>query len=381
MRASFRIGRIAGIDIGVHYTWLLAFFLIAWSLSVGFFPQLYPGWTTLTYWVTGIISALCLFISVLLHELAHSLVARARGMSVNSITLFIFGGVSNLEGEPERPVAEFAMAIVGPLTSLVLAGVFWSLSQVITSTDSIIKAIVTYLAIINALLAAFNLIPGFPLDGGRVLRSIIWGATRDMRKATNIAATVGQFFGWGFIAFGVYSLFTGNFLGGLWIAFIGWFLSSAADASRRDVSMRERLQGVKVGKIMDNSPRCLSPSELVADIVRDVFFQQGVRAAAVCEQERVIGIITITDVKRLHQSRWNDTAVTEIMTREPLYSVSADDDLNTALRLLAQHELNQLLVLERGRLVGLLNRAHVIRYIQLSQELRLPLSRGKSPTD
>lgn len=378
MRASFRIGRIAGIDIGAHYTWLLAFFLIAWSLSVGFFPQLYPDWSTLAYWSAGIISALCLFMSVLLHELAHSLVARARGMSVNSITLFIFGGVSNLEGEPERPIAEFAMAIVGPLTSLVLAGIFWSLAQVITPQDSITKAIVSYLAIINALLAAFNLIPGFPLDGGRVLRSIIWGATRDLRKATNIAATAGQIFGWGFIAIGVYSLFTGNFLGGLWIAFIGWFLSNAADASRRDASMREHLHGVKVEEIMDTSPRCLGATELVGDVVRDVFFQQGARAAAVCEQERVIGIITITDVKRLPQSRWNDTAVTEIMTREPLYSVGIDDDLSTTMRLLAQHELNQLLVLDRGRLVGLLSRAHVIRYLQLSQELRLPPRRGRN---
>jgi CBS domain-containing protein len=270
------------------------------------------------------------------------------------------------------------MAIVGPLTSLVLAGIFWSLAQVIAPQDNITKAIISYLAIINALLAAFNLIPGFPLDGGRVLRSIIWGATRDLRKATNIAATAGQIFGWGFIAFGVYSLFTGNFLGGLWIAFIGWFLSNAADASRRDASMREHLHGVKVVEIMDTSPRCLGTTELVGDVVRDVFFQQGARAAAVCEQERVIGIITITDVKRLPQSRWNDTAVTKIMTSEPLYSVGIDDDLSTAMRLLAQHELNQLLVLDRGRLVGLLSRAHVIRYLQLSQELHLPPRRGRN---
>lgn len=376
MRASFRIGRVAGIDIGVHSSWILAFFLITWSLAVGFFPTTYKGWNSSAYWTAGIIAALLLFASVLLHELAHSLVARSRGMAVSSITLFIFGGVSNLQEEPRQPMSEFVMAIVGPLTSLVLGGVFWVLARLIGAASIIPTAIASILAYINVSLAIFNLIPGFPLDGGRVLRSIIWGATKNLNTATNIAAGVGQFVGWGFIALGLYQVFTGNLLNGLWIAFIGWFLNGAADSSRREISMHEYLHGVHVKDVMDPTPECTSPDTLVNDVVQDIFFQRGYRAAPVCHNDEVIGIVTITDVKKLPQQKWADTPVTEIMARQPLYTVEKDDDLSSALRLLAQYELNQLIVLDKGRLAGLLNRAHVIRYLQLSQELNMPKREG-----
>ena len=369
MKSSLRLGRIAGIEIGIHYTWLFAFILIAWSLAQGFFPQYYPGWDLATYWVTGALAALFLFVSVLIHELAHSFVARARGLPVRSITLFIFGGVSNIEREPENPKVEFAMSVVGPLASLVLAGIFWGLRQAVGEQDSPLAAMLSYLALVNALLAGFNMIPGFPLDGGRVLRSIIWGTTGNLTKATNIAAMVGRFFGWGLIGFGVFQLLSGNFLGGLWIAFIGWFLSSAADASRREVTLRERLTGVPVRNVMDQSPEIISPGTPIEEVVRDIFLQRRRRAAAVYQDDQLVGIVTISDVKRQPQQKWSQTPVREIMTREPFYSVSMDDDLNLALRLLAQHDLNQLLVLNQGQLVGFLHRADVIRYLQLSQEL------------
>ncbi len=369
MKSSFRLGRIAGIEIGIHYTWLLAFILITWSLAQGFFPQYYPGWDMATYWVTGILAALFLFLSVLVHELAHSLVAIARGLSVQGITLFIFGGVSNIKGEPERPSVEFVMAIVGPLASLVLAVIFWGLRQAVGQQVSPLAAILSYLALVNALLAAFNLIPGFPLDGGRVLRSIIWGATGNLTKATNIAATVGRVFGWALIAFGMFQLVTGNFLGGIWIAFIGWFLSSAANASRREVRARERLSGVRVRDVMNPIPECISPQVSVGDVVRDIFLQRGRRAVPVCQDDRLVGIVTLTDIKELPQSKWEYTSVGEIMTRSPLHTVDTDDGLNSALKLLAEHSLNQVPVLSEGRLVGLLSRADVIRYLQLSQEL------------
>lgn len=371
MKASLRLGRIAGIEIGIHYTWLLAFILIAWSLAQGFFPQVYPGWSLTTYWITGIVAALLLFVSVLLHELAHSLVAQARGLPVRSITLFIFGGVSNLEEEAERPAVEFAMTIVGPLTSLVLAGIFWGLRQLIETPDSPLAAMLSYLWQINALLAAFNLLPGFPLDGGRVLRSILWGTTGDLVKATNIAATVGRLFGWGFIAFGVFQLLQGNFLGGLWIAFIGWFLSSAADASRREITLREHLSGVPVREVMDPNTETVSPQTPVEEVVRAIFLQGRRRAVPVCQDDRLVGIVTLTDVKELAQTKWAQTPVAEIMTRQPLYHVIPDDDLNSAMRMIAQHDINQVLVLSEGRLVGLLNRADIIRHLQLSQDLGL----------
>jgi Zn-dependent protease/CBS domain-containing protein len=369
MRYSLRLMRIGGIDIGVHYTWIFIFVLITWSLAQGYFPQAYPGWSTATYWITGVVAALLLFVSVLIHELAHSFVAQARGMSVSSITLFLFGGMSNLEDEPEKPKIEFAMSIVGPLASLVLAGIFWGLVQLVESQQSPLAAMLTYLALINAILAVFNLLPGFPLDGGRVLRSILWATTGSLVRATNIAASVGRFFGWALIAFGLFQLFTGNFLGGLWLAFIGWFLSSAAGASRREITLREQLSGIQVQDVMDANPKTISPDTTVAELVSNIFRRHLSRAVPVCQDDQALGVVTVTDVKELPQGKWAETTVKEIMTSQPLYSVSPEDDLNTALRLITKHDINQVLVLRDGKCTGLLSRADILSHLKLSEEL------------
>lgn len=369
MRSSIRLGRIAGIEIGIHYTWIFIFLLVSWSLAQGFFPEYYPGWERMSYWITGVASALLLFVSVLLHELAHSLVAQARGMRVQSITLFIFGGVSNIEEEAEQPRIEFAMAIVGPLTSLALAGVFWAVLETLGDRQAPLAATLGYLALINAILGVFNLLPGFPLDGGRVLRSILWGQTGSLSRATNIAATVGRLFGWGLIAFGVFQLLSGNFLGGLWIAFIGWFLSSAADASRQEMTMKGYLSGVKVRDVMDPNPETIEPGMPVVQMVEDVFRRHRRRAVPVKQNGELRGIVTVTDVKDLPRERWGETEVRDIMTREPLYTVGPDDYLSSAMKLIAQHDINQVLVLEKGELVGFLSRAEILRHIQFTQEL------------
>ena len=277
MKASFSLGRIAGIEIGVHYSWLLAFALVAGTLAAGFFPAVYPGWSTLAYWITGIVAALLLFISVLVHELSHSFVARGRGLPVQGITLFIFGGVSNLRGEAQRAWDEFAIAIVGPLTSAVLAGIFWGLTFLIADQSSPLAATLSYLAIINALLAAFNLLPGFPLDGGRVLRSVLWGGTGSLVKATNISAMVGRVLGWGLIGWGVFRILQGDLLGGLWTAFIGWFLSSIADASRKEVVAQEIFQEVRVRDLMEPEPEAVKPGVMVDEIVTECFLRRGKR--------------------------------------------------------------------------------------------------------
>jgi Zn-dependent protease/CBS domain-containing protein len=371
MKSSWRLMRIAGIDIGIHYTWILIFVLLSWSLAQGFFPQLYPGWETITYWITGVAAALLLFGSVLIHELAHSLVARARGMTVTSITLFIFGGVSNLEEEPEKPKIELAMSIVGPLASLALAGIFWGLLQLVGDQQSPLAATLAYLALINAILAGFNLLPGFPLDGGRVLRSILWYRTGSLVKATNIAATVGRFIGWGLIAFGLFQIFAGNFIGGIWFAFIGWFLSSSADASRREITLRDQLSGVRIKEVMTTNPTGIDPDTSVAELVSNVFRKQHGRAVPVCQNDQVLGIVTVTDVKGLPQEKWEETAVKEIMTREPLYSMTPEDDLNTALRLITKHDINQILVLQNDKCSGLVSRSDILSHLQLSQELGL----------
>ena len=371
MKSSLRLFRIAGIEIGIHYTWILIFVLLSWSLAQGFFPQQYPGWDTVTYWITGVVAALLLFGSVLVHELAHSLVAQARGMTVGSITLFIFGGVSNLEDEPEKPKVELVMSIVGPLSSLALAGIFWGLLQIVGDKQGPLAATFTYLALINAILAGFNLLPGFPLDGGRVLRAILWNRTGSLVKATNIAATVGRFMGWGLIAFGLFWIFAGNFIGGVWFAFIGWFLSSSADASRREITLREQLSGVQVKEVMTTDAMHISPDTSVAELVSNVFRKQHGRAVPICQNDQVIGIVTVTDVKELPQEKWGEAAVKEIMTSQPLYSVNPEDDLNTALRLITKHDINQVLVLRGDRCAGLVSRSDILSHLQMSQELGL----------
>jgi Zn-dependent protease/CBS domain-containing protein len=385
MKSSWRLFRIAGIDIGVHYTWIFIFILISWSLAVGIFPQ---QWSAAIRWSMGVVAALGLFISVLLHELAHSLVAQSRGMKVGSITLFIFGGVSNLEEEPGKPGTEFVMAIVGPLTSLVIGLALWGL--VIAISGSIISfgdllnvtalnnpsaSVIGYLGWINITLAIFNMIPGFPLDGGRVLRSILWRSSGSLKKATDIAATVGRLIGWAFIIFGVAQIFGfgwwifQGFFSGIWIAFIGWFMMSAADASRRDLTLREHLSGVKVKDVMNSQPGGIDPDTTVEQVVSNIFQRLHGRAVPVCHGDKLLGIVTIDDVKKLKREQWATTQVERIMTRQPLYTVSPEDGLDGAFKMIAQHAINQVLVTQDGKCVGMLSRADIIAHLQMSQEL------------
>ncbi len=385
MKSSFRLTRIAGIDIGIHYSWAFIFILLLITLSLNYFPQASPGHFRTSYWIAGFIAALMLFLSVLIHELAHSLVAKSRGIPVHSITLFILGGVSNLEEEPKKPGIEFIMALVGPATSLALAVIFWITFLFTqpqwTITDlfrfsgwlpqeSLFGAGLLYLALINISLAVFNILPGFPLDGGRVLRAIIWGATGNLVRATNIAAVIGRLVGWAFIALGVLWIFGGNLITGIWFIIIGWFLSSAADSTRQDVTLKERLSGVKVKDVMQLTQETISPQSTVEELVQGVFNRRYNRAVPVCEDNQTLGIVTISDIKGLPQEKWGITMVQDVMTRQPLYTVTPEDDLNQAMVLLGKHDLNQLLVVSGNQCAGLLSRAEIIRYLQLAQELK-----------
>jgi len=380
MKSSFRLFKIAGIGIGIPYSWLLIFPFFTYTLAQLYFPSVFPGWSIATYWIAGAISALAIFVSVLLHELAHSLVARANGIPVHSITLFILGGVSNLEEEPQKPWSEFAMAIVGPVTSLVLGFILWGIGRGlgVSSTSNAALAVIYYLGVINIYLGIFNLLPGFPLDGGRVLRSIIWGSTGNLIRATNIAGFVGQLFGWVLIGIGVYFVVIGNIFNGLWFAFIGWFLMSAADASRKDVRLKERLSGVKVRQLMNMNVPTIAPETSVQDMVAGIFRRQQDRAVPVCQGGQLAGIATITDVKKVPQEKWAATPVGEIMTRGNLYTVSPDDNLQMAMELIAKHDINQVLIKDGGKCAGLLTRADIIRYIQMSQELGISNRAGDS---
>ncbi len=372
MQGSFRIIRIAGFDIRVHYTWLFAFVLVTWTLAQGFFPLSYPGWDAPTYWATAAVAALLLFASVLVHEVAHSIVARLRGIGVRDITLFIFGGVSNVEEEAKDAWDELRISAVGPLTSMALAGVFYGLSQITGPRNDPLAAIADYLALVNLMVAAFNLLPGFPLDGGRVLRSLIWMGTKDFVRATRVATMVGQVFAFLFIIGGVFLALSGNFLNGIWIAFIGWFLNSAADASRRDVETREAFRGVRVEVLMGATPETVTADVSIDELVHNRFLAGGRRALPVLRDGRLEGIVTVTDVKKGQRDAWASTRVGDIMTREPLHTVRPDSELTEALGLMAEKDLNQVLVMKDGALVGLLSRADIIRYLQYRSELGIP---------
>jgi len=370
MQGSLKLGTLAGIDIRVHYTWLFALFLIAWSLALGYFPMSDAGLGAATYWVLGIIAALLLFGSVLVHELGHSLVATARGMRVENITLFIFGGVSSIAAEASTARDEFLIAVVGPLISLALAGLFWLLGQIVPPASAV-GAVANYLAFANFLLGLFNIVPGFPLDGGRVFRSIVWAVTGDMSRATRIASYVGQGVAFVLIGWGVVNVLSGNFFGGLWTAFIGWFLNSGAEGSRQQLAVRNALDGVPVTSVMDPTPEAIGPTLSVQDFVMEHTLRHGQRALPVVENGQLAGIVSITDAKQLNHDAWATTPVSAVMTRPPLKTLPPDADLSAALELMVTNGIHQVPIESNGVLVGMLKRSDVMRHLQLRRELDL----------
>lgn len=373
MQSSFRLGNIFGIDIDIHYTWLIVFALVAWSLAVGFFPQQFPGWSPGAYWLVGAISSLLLFGSVLLHELAHSLVAKSEGMPVRSITLFIFGGVSNIQKEATSPRDEFLMAFVGPLSSIVIGvvmGVLWAVLGGISGVSEQLLAVLLYLAVINLLLAVFNLLPAFPLDGGRVFRAVVWWMTDNLMRATRIASGVGQGFAYLLIFAGLFWAFTGNIISGLWLVFIGWFLSNAAESSYRQLVIQDTLRGVRVGDMMTRDIQTVTSDITVRELVERYILPRSIRALPVVHDSRLEGIVTLSDVQHVPQENWDTTRVEQIMTpMEKLHVVTSRDSAAQALEALGEQDLNQLPVVDDGRVVGLVTRGHIIRFLQLRQDL------------
>lgn len=369
MEGALQLGRIAGIPIAVHSTWFVALALITLSLAHGFFPETYPGWNPATYWATGLVAALALFVSVLLHELSHAAVARRRGLRVDSITLFIFGGVARIRSEAETPRDEFLIAIVGPGASVLIGAAFWLAQLLVGGISAPVRAILDYLALVNVILALFNLLPGYPLDGGRVLRAIIWGATGSLARATVLSSYAGQGLAFVFIGLGVVQFFAGQLLSGLWIAFMGWFLHHAAEASRQQMVTQQSFSGVRVRDLMLPDPPTAGPDLPLQRFIGEYVIQRGLRALPVVDDGRVVGIVSISDVKGVPAGQWESMSIGEVMTRASLAAVRPNDDLTRALRLLAERDLNQLLVMEEERLLGLLSRSSIIRYLQLLHEL------------
>jgi Zn-dependent protease/predicted transcriptional regulator len=378
VRNSLILGRIAGIEIGVHHTWLWVAALVTWSLAQGNFPAAYPGWAPSNYWLAGTVAAVAFFACVLAHELGHSLVAVARGIPVLGITLFVFGGVARIKEEADTPRDEFLIAVAGPLTSFGLAAAFWGAGRALAAagdTASPAAAVAAYLALTNALLGLFNLLPGFPLDGGRVLRAAVWAGTGSLRRATEVASTVGQVIGYLLVAWGVVTALGGGVLSGVWTALIGWFLGNAAGGARQAQELKDRLRGVRVAELMEPRPATAPPDMSVHEFVTEHVLRRGKRALPVMAAGRVLGLVSVTDAKKVPPEAWENTPVERIMTPAPLHTVAPGSGVDAALRLLAEHALNQVPVVERGELAGMLSRADILRYLEYHR-LLVPLPDG-----
>jgi Zn-dependent protease/CBS domain-containing protein len=372
MPGSLRLGKIAGIDVYAHPSWLIVLVLLTWSLASSWFAQSFPGWLTSVYWIAAFISALLLFACVLVHELAHALVARAHGLTVKRITLFLFGGVATIEEEMKRPGSEFQLAIVGPVTSLILAAVAFLLAGFLRGTGSPGEAVLDYLAVSNLLLGIFNLIPGFPLDGGRVLRSIIWKATGNAQQSIHVASYVGQGIAYLFILLGIAGFFTGNIFNGLWIIFIGWFLLSAAQSARMQSMIQDTLQDVMVDKVMNPGPVAVPANISLQKLVNEYFLPHGLQAAPVVQGEYLAGLIALADIARVERERWAYTPVGHVMRLlEQVYVTAPEQPLYEVLDAMVTRGINQVPVVQDGRLVGLLSRESIIRYLQVRQRLQV----------
>ena len=374
MGSAFNLGRIFDIQFRLHYTWFIIFLLITFSLSWQVFPALYPGWTVLTYWIIGIVTSLLFFASVVAHELAHSLVARFYGIPVKGITLFIFGGVAQMAREAARPGVELKMAAAGPACSLVIGGLFALLWLSTQGVIEPIAALAFWLAQINVVLAVFNLIPGFPLDGGRVFRSLLWRFTGNYRRSTQIAVRVGQGVGYLFILLGILVILLRPFglgwFSGLWLAFIGWFLENAASSSYRQVKWRDTLHGFSASQVMTSVYPTVSPNITVRELVQGYILTGGHHLFMVADEGRLVGILTLDDIKSVSQPSWEATQVREIMTPvDKLKVVHPDQDALSLLEQMEADDINQMPVVSGDRVIGLVTRDNLIRFLRIRSEL------------
>jgi Zn-dependent protease len=389
MRGGFRIGRIFGINIYVDWSWLIIFLLVTWNLGGLVFPTWQPGWGPALSCTMAVIASLVFFASVLVHELSHSLVAKARGLPVRRITLFLLGGVANIEREPPSPRTEFLMAIVGPISSILLGIIFLALGVAAAGMPGPaaspgeffgqlgpLATILFWLGPINILIGVFNMIPGFPLDGGRVLRSILWAIMDDLRRATKYASWAGRGIALLFIfagiamAFGVpVPIFGTGLLGGLWLAFIGWFLYNAATQSYQQVVIRDMLEGIPVSRLMRPDPRTVPVDISVGSLVYDHIMAGDERTFIVMDNGRVAGLVALEDARQVPRDEWDTRTVADVMTpAERLATVSPREDASDALQKFMVREVRQMPVMENNNLVGVLRMRDLMRWLQMHSE-------------
>lgn len=382
MKNSFKIGKIKGISIELNISWIIIFALLTYMLATNYIPLSIENVSTVVAWGAGALMAILFFTSVLLHELAHSLVAIREGIEVKTITLFIFGGLAQIEQDATEPGKEFRIAIAGPATSVLLGLFFLAVGEIVARVGgpSIIYAPVGYLSLVNFVLAAFNLVPAFPMDGGRVLRSIIWKKTGDRRKATRIASTAGSLFGYFLIFNGVLLSFGGNLLNGLWMLFIGWFITQAAQSSLQQVLMSDMFNKICVREFMTQNVVEVEYFTNIETLVNDYFYKYKYSIFPVKRIHEIMGIIGIEQIRRLDRTLWEETTVGSMS--KPLTDdlvVAPGDCVSIAMEKVFRNGIGRVLVMEEGNLMGIVSRTDILNYIRIQSQLGSP--RGPFESD
>ncbi len=367
-----KIFNLLGFPIQVDASWLILAVLITWSLAQGWFPYYYKDLSTTVYWVMGAAGALGLFVSIVLHELGHSVVARKYGIPIRGITLFLFGGVAEMDDEPHEARSEFLMAIAGPIMSMLLAVLFFGGYLLTRNHESIaaVAGVVGYLAWLNGLLAVFNMVPAFPLDGGRVLRAALWAAKGNFRWATRVSSGIGSFFGTALIILGVVSFIGGNYIGGVWWFMIGLFMRGASQMSYRQLLVRRALEGEPLSSFMQPNPVTVAPSVSVKELVEDYIYRHHYKMIPVVEDEKLIGCVTTREVKELPQDQWNFRMVRHILTPcSPENTARPDEDAMKTLSRMNQTGNSRLLVVDGEHLVGIVTLKDLLRFLSLKMDL------------
>ena len=368
-----KLFKLLGFEVRIDWSWIIIAVLIAWSLSKGVFPSYYKNLSAQAYWWMGIIGAAGLFLSIIVHELSHSLVARKYGLPMKGITLFIFGGVAEMEEEPPSARAEFMMAIAGPLSSILIALVFYGIQAAgkQAGVAAPVTGVVGYLAMINGILAGFNLLPAFPLDGGRVLRSILWGVKKNLRWATYISSRIGSGFGIFLIVLGVIQVFRGNFIGGMWWFLIGMFLQRAATMSYQQLVTRKALEGEPVRRFIKTEAVTVPPSISLEHLVEDYVYKHHFKMFPVVENtDRLLGCVTTKQVKEIPREEWGQKTVGEIAAQcSPENTIEPQADAMKALSLMNRTGNSRLMVVENKRLVGIITLKDLLKLLSLKVEL------------
>jgi len=377
MNGSIRIATIRGIPVSISASWIIVFVLFLWSFAASYYPDRYPGWTTQAYFAAGLTTTLLFFASVVVHELGHALLAARFGIRTRQITLMPIGGVAEIEREAEKPSQDFAIAIAGPATSLLLGAFFLGLYFGVHLFSVPLGGITAYLGWVNIALALFNLIPGYPMDGGRVLRAIVWGLTKSYSRGTRVAASVGSLIAYGFIFIGVILVFNGQIANGIILAFIGWFVLTSAQGNVQQLTLQQELTGVTVEHVMTRDFAVVQAGATLAQVINETFLAYNTRAGTVEQGGRFVGIVTLSDVVRIPQDRWEGTRVEAVMIpMARLISVAPTDQVLAALERIQQGSFNQLPVVADGHIVGLLTRNDLLRFVQLRAALHLPPTTG-----